>query len=138
MTAEELKHFPQFADLSSQEIELLLPLFEERGLVPGRRVFNEGEDAHGLVLLTHGAVELKSASGFEATVKAPAAFGGAALVHLGPRLMTARTAEPSTIEVLTRTAFHRFADDAPRAAVRILEAVVVDLASLLRESLEER
>ena len=137
MIANDLKLFAPFRDLSGEELELLLPLLEERGLTPGRRVFSEGEDADGIVLLTHGAVKLRTAAGFEARVEAPAAFGAAALVAVGVRAMTATTEQPSTVQELSRTAFHRFADDVPRGAVRVLEAIGAELAHLLREGVDQ-
>ncbi len=136
MNPNDLKRFPQLGDLSEEELEQLIPLLEERLLAQGRRVLTEGEDADGLVLLTCGSVKVASEAGYQGTIKAPASFGAAALATLGTRAMTAVAEEPCTIQVLTRTAFHRFAEDAPRAAVRILEAIVADLAMLLRLRLE--
>ena len=136
MNPNDLKQFRELRDLSETELEMLIPLLEQRDLAKGRRIMSEGEDAEGLVLLTHGSVTLTSEAGHMGTAEAPVAFGAAALVTVGTRAVTAVAADPCTIQLLTRTAFHRFAEDAPRAAVRVLEAIVSDLATLLRQGLD--
>lgn len=133
MNPNDLKQFAPFRDLSAEELDLLLPLLEERTLAKGRRVMSEGEDAEGLLLLAQGSVRVATEQGHEGEIAAPAVFGTAALVSVGTRAMTAVALEPSSVHVLTRTAFHRFADDAPRAAVRLLESIVADFATLLRQ-----
>ncbi len=137
MNPTELKQFPQFRDLSAEELELLVPLFEEKAYAKGRRILQEGGDAEGLLLLSQGSLSTRTEAGHEGELLAPAALGSAALVALGTRAMTAVAKDDCTVHLLTRTAFHRFADDAPRAAVRVLEAVVADLATLLRDGLDE-
>ena len=96
-------------------------------------MLREGEDSEGLVLVTEGKLSMQTEAGHEGKLEAPVALGAAALVTIGVRAMTAVAEEPCTVHILTRTAFHRFAEDAPRAAVRILEAVITDMAGLLRE-----
>ncbi len=137
MNPNDLKQFSPLRDLSAEELEQLIPFLEERLLAPGGRVLTEGQDAHGLVLLIHGSLKVASDAGYEGTIKAPASLGAAALATLGTRAMTAVAEEPCAIQVLPRTAFHRFAEDAPRAAIRILEAIVADLAMLLRQRLDD-
>lgn len=133
MNPNDLKQFNQFRDLSAEELEQLISLLEERPYAKGRRVLREGEDAEGLLLVTEGLLSTQTEAGHEGKLEAPVALGAAALVSLGVRAMTAVAEEPCIVHVLTRTAFHRFAEDAPRAAVRILEAVITDMAGLLRE-----
>ncbi len=136
MNPNDLKQFPQLRDLSAEELEILVPLLDERLVDTGRRIVNEGEDAEGMILIAEGSVRIKNANGHESALKAPVVLGATALVAVGARALTAVAAEPCAVRVLSRTSFHRFAEDAPRAAVRILEAIVADLASLLRQSLD--
>lgn len=136
MTPIELKSFAVFQDLLDEDLEMLAPLLEEQQLTPGRRILREGEDADGMVLVWEGSVRLETQSGDVETLEAPVAFGTAALVAVGARVGTVVTETPCTILTLTRTAFHRFADDSPRGAVRVLERLVVELAGLLRQSLD--
>ncbi|MDX1650822.1 MAG: hypothetical protein R3263_13300, partial [Myxococcota bacterium] len=63
-------------------------------------------------------------------------FGGLALACVGPRMVSAVAEEPTRVRVLSRTAFHRLTEDAPRAACRILEAVLADVALALRSGVD--
>lgn len=136
MNPNDLKQFPQLRDLSAEELEILVPLLEERAVAKGRRLASEGEEAEGMILVAEGSVRIQNAAGHTGSLAAPAALGAVALVTVGARALTAVAAEPCRVLVLSRTAFHRFAEDAPRAAVRILEAIVTDLAALLRQGVE--
>ena len=131
-----LKQFALFQDLLDEELELLGSLLEEQQLTPGRRILRQGEEAESLVLVLEGTVKFETDDGDEETMEAPLAFGASSLVASGPRIATVTTASPSRVATLSRTAFHRFADDAPRGAVRVLESLVTDMAGLLRQSLD--
>ena len=136
MKPADLKQFPLFQDLLDDELDLLCSLLEEQQLTPGRRILRQGEEAESLVLVAEGAVSFETEEGDEATLEAPLSFGASSLVASGPRLATVTTSTPSRVATLSRTAFHRFADDAPRGAVRVLESLVTDMAGLLRQSLD--
>jgi hypothetical protein len=133
VSALELKGIALFADLAEDELEMLAGLLEERELRPKQQLMAEGAEGEGLLLLMEGKLELLStARGSLGQLEAPAHLGVASLVAVGPRPMSARATTPTRVMTLTRTAFHRFAEDAPRGAVRVLEAALAELAGLLR------
>jgi len=136
MNTADLKQFSLLADLAQEDLELLRELLEERPLVSGQQLFREEQEADGVLLLLSGTLRCQSeAEGALGTLVAGAELGVGALVVPGPRAMTCVAEEASTVLLLTPTAFHRFAEDAPRAAVRVLEAAVRELSGTLREGL---
>jgi thioredoxin reductase (NADPH) len=127
--------FSLFADLAEKDLAILADLVEEQGLRAGEVLCLEGSEADGAFLLVEGALDCsREGVGELPRIDAPAALGLAALARAGNREASLKAAEPSRVLLLTRTAFHRFAQDAPQAAVRVLEAVVNDLGSALHAS----
>ncbi len=137
MSALELKRFSPLAELSESELELVADLLEERELAAGQPCFREGSEADGLVLVAEGTLALESRrKGDLGTAGAGAALGALSLVVVGPREATAIASEPTRVHLLTRTAFHRLLEDAPRTGVRVLERLLVELAGLVRAGLD--
>jgi CRP-like cAMP-binding protein len=137
VSLQDLKRFAPFVDLGEEELELLDDLLEPRRLAPGQPLQQEGSEAEGLVLVEEGALRLETKrEGVLGRCEAGAAFGGLSLAAVGPRAVTAVAEEAAQVRVLTRTAFHRLAEDAPRAACRILEATLAEVAGTLRSGLE--
>jgi CRP-like cAMP-binding protein len=133
----ELARLPLLADLSPSELELLASAGEEQVLKPGEVLCLEGAEADGAFLLLDGALECESEGAGELPrIDAPAALGLASLACSGNREAKLVAAGPARVLVLTRNGFHRFSQDAPAGAVRLLGAVVNDLAGVLRGSLE--
>ena len=135
MSAIDWSRFPPFADLGKNEQDILAGVIEEQALRAGEVLCLEGSEADGAILLLEGALDCMSErAGDLGRVEAPAALGLAALARSGNREASLKAAMPSRVALLTRNAFHRFALDAPAAAVRVLEAVVRDLAAALHGS----
>ncbi len=133
----ELKRYTLFADLTADEVELLEDLLEEQEIRQGKHLFREGQESEGLILLVSGAVALESKrAGDLGELRAPAPIGAVGLVAVGPRELSAKASEPCRLLVLSRIAFHRLSEDAPRAACRILEAVLSELAGRTRATLD--
>jgi CRP-like cAMP-binding protein len=123
--------------LTPGELELLASVSEEQALKAGEVLCLEGSEADGAILLLDGALDCaRDGAGDLGRIDAPAALGLASLAYNGNREATLKAASPSRVLLLTRTGFHRFSQDAPAAAVRVLEGVVNDLAGALRGSLE--
>jgi len=136
VSAADLKRFSLFADVSEADLELLQELLETLSLVSGQQLFREEQEADGVLLLVSGALCCQSQeAGALGRLEPGATLGVSTLVVPGPRVMTCVAEEASTLLRLTPTAFHRFAEDAPRGAVRVLEAVLRELAGTLREGL---
>ena len=138
MRIDELKRFSLLAELDDQERYALDELLEERTLLDGKSAFREGSDGEGLVLLAEGRLHLKSTryGGFVGTLTAPYHLGAVSLFCVGPREVTAIAEGPSLIWLLPRSGLARLAADAPRAAFRLAEAAISELAGLTRQGLD--
>ena len=138
MSPEFLKQFPLFAEFSDEDREALADQLEERSLRSGKSAFREGSEGEGLVLLTDGRLKLQSkrTGGVVGVLDAPAHLGAASLFAFGNREVTALADGMATIHVLLRADVLRLADDAPRTAFRLAEAVAGELAGLVRLGLD--
>ncbi|MCR9093659.1 MAG: cyclic nucleotide-binding domain-containing protein [bacterium] len=138
MRASQLKHFALLAEFSEEEREALADLLEERSLPDGKSAFREGAEAEGMVLLSEGRLKLKSkrTGAVVGVLEAPAHLGAASLFAFGKREVTALADGGATIHLLSRTGLPRLADDSPRAAFRLAEAVAAELAGLVRVGLD--
>jgi len=137
VNAYDAKPFAPFSDLTDEELELVGSLLEERELATGEVVLEEGDEADGLVLLSEGRLSLSSArTGELGTLEPGRHVGDASLAALGRREVSLVAVEPSRVLMFPRSAFLRLSDDAPRAATRILEAILRDLATSLRGGLD--
>ena len=100
-------------------------------------LFREREEASGLVLVVEGRVRLESSRAGELGSVGPGtALGAVSLVAVGPREASAVADSACCVLLLRRSTFRRLADDAPRAACRLAEAIACDAAALLRAGLE--
>lgn len=90
------------------------------------------------MLLARGQLNLKSKrkGGFVGSVTAPYHLGAVSLFSLGKREVTAIAEGACTIWTLSRSGLSRLSGDAPRAAFRLAEATVTELASLTRTGIE--
>jgi CRP-like cAMP-binding protein len=137
VSAADLARIGLFADLTPSELGLLASVAEEQALRAGELLCLEGSEADGAILLLDGALECtRDGSGELGRIEAPAALGLASLAYNGNREATLKALGPARVLLLTRTGFHRFSQDAPTAAVRVLEGVINELAGALRGSLE--
>jgi CRP-like cAMP-binding protein len=137
VSAVELKRFTLFEELSEEEREVLSEGIERIELEPGDVLFREQEEASGLVLLVEGRVRLESQRvGELGSVGPGSALGAVSLVTVGPREASAIAESACSIFLLRRSTFRRLADDAPRAACRVAEAIARETAAFLRAGLE--
>ena len=137
MSAAHLARIGLFGDLTVSELELLASAGEEQVLGAGEVLCLEGSEGDGAILLLEGALDCsREGLGELPRIEAPAALGLASLARSGNREAKLVAAAETRVLLLTREGFHRFSRDAPAAAVRLLEAVVSDLAGALRGSLE--
>ena len=133
----DLKRFALFEELSEEEREVLAEGIERIELEPGDVLFREQEEGGGLVLLVEGRVRLESSRAGELGSVGPGtALGAVSLVAVGPREASAVAESACSILLLRRSAFRRLADDTPRAACRLAEAIAREAAALLRAGLE--
>lgn len=139
MSAETFdpKRFPLLAELGEDDAEVLAELLELELVAAGRKIFREGSEASGLLLIEAGRVELRSKrSGASCELGPGAALGGLSLVAIGPREATAAALEACVLWKLPRAHWPRLCEDAPRTACRILEALLLDCSDTVRRSLD--
>jgi CRP-like cAMP-binding protein len=137
VSAVDLARLPLLRDLSPSEIELLAGLVEAQSLRAGEVLCLEGGEADGAILLVEGSLDCaREGAGEMGRIEAPAVLGVAALARAGNREATLKAAGDARVLLLSRERFHRFSEDAPGAAVRVLEAILAELASALHGSLE--
>jgi CRP-like cAMP-binding protein len=131
------KQFRLLAELRETDLEVLFELLEPRRLARGRKLFREGSEADGLVLLASGRIEICGERAPTPFVLEPGAvLGELSLVTVGPRELTASTVEPCEIWRLPRDHWRRLVDDHPRTACRLLEAILAETAATIREALD--
>lgn len=138
MSGVDLKAFAMFSDLSALERAAVEALLEPAmKLADGEQLFCEGQESEGLVLVETGALAVHSLRvGELGTLAAGESLGAASLVAIGAREATATAVGETRVLQLTREAFRRLAVDEPAAGVRVLEAILADLAGSLRRSLD--
>jgi len=137
VSAVDLKDFPLLAEFNDEDREALLELLEGRKIAKGRRIFTEGSEADGLVLLVSGKARLESKRGIDPEIlEAGSVLGAVSLVSMGPREVTAFAQTACHVLVLPRTSWRRLVDDHPRTACRLAEAMLLELAGLVRLGLD--
>jgi CRP-like cAMP-binding protein len=132
----DLRRFPLFAGLDEAELKLVAFLLEARELTAEQRVWREGEPAEGLWLLEEGTLRFETRTeGTLGHYEAPACFGAVSLVGDAAREASAYAAGSARALVLSRTAFAKLLEAAPRTAAHVLAAIAAELAAVLRDGL---
>jgi CRP-like cAMP-binding protein len=133
----DLKRFALFSDLTDSDRQAVAELLEPIELVSGRQCFREGQEAEGLLLVDRGELRLESLRGGElGSCGEGESIGGLALLLVGTREVTATAVTPSRVLQLSRGAFLRLAEDYPRAALRLVQAITAEFAGAVREGLD--
>ena len=137
MNARDLKQFALLAELGEADREAVAELLEERTASQGVALFREGSEAEGLVLVTRGTARLESRrSTDQVDLRAGDSLGALSLVAVGSREATAIAETSVTYWLLPRTSFRRLAEDHPRSACRLAEAILVETAGSMRDALD--
>lgn len=135
---DELKRLQLVTELSPEERAVLAPHLEAVSVAAGGVVFEEGEAGEGALFVRSGALALTSSRSAERVDVGPGtALGALALVSAGPREVCATATQATQLFVLRRSAFRRLRDDEPRAACRLLEAILCESTRLGRAALAE-
>jgi CRP-like cAMP-binding protein len=134
VSARELERFALLQELSPDERRAVRAVMGSLELAPGEVLFREGEPADGLVLVAAGELRVERGDlGPLGSVGPGGVLGGLALVSAGAREVTAVAARSSRVLTLGRPAFRSLADELPRTAWRLGEALLRDLAGALRD-----
>lgn len=137
MSDTDLKRFALLSDLTDSDREAVAELLEPIELATGRQCFREGQEADGLLLIDRGELRLESRrSGELGSAGEGSAIGGLSLLLVGSREITAVAVEQTRVLQLSRAAFVRLAEDHPRAALRLVQAIATEFAGAVREGLD--
>ena len=138
MTVDRLKTFSLMASFTDEDREALADLIDERKVAKGRRIFSEGTEAEGMVLVAAGSVRIESRrTGASEVIEGPVALGALSLVSVGPRECTVVAASTCEVLLLPRTSFRRLVDDYPRTACRLIEGMLDEASGLIRAGLDK-
>ncbi|MCG8592618.1 MAG: cyclic nucleotide-binding domain-containing protein [Proteobacteria bacterium] len=136
MNASELKRFALFAEFTDEDREFVAELMDTLQVSKGAPVFREGSEANGLILVLSGTLRLENKrKGVLGQLEAGSVLGALSLMVVGPREATAFAEEPTQLGLLPRHSFRRLAEDSPRTACRLAEAITADFASYVRSNL---
>ena len=136
MSRPDLKSFALLAELTADDCQELLEILEPATLHADRTLFREGQQSDGLALLVEGTMRLeRSATDQQVRVGPGTALGAMSLVEIGVRESTVVAETPCKILWLRRSEFRRLAEDSPRTACRLLEAIASDFAGRVRVGL---
>ena len=136
MSDLDLKRLTLLAELEEAERQAVAEELEPLVLEAGTLLFDEGEQGEGLLFIVEGGVRVESFRTQRDVELGPgAALGAFSLVASGPREVRAETMSRTRLLVLRRSSFRRFADAEPRAACRLLEAILRETSRLGREAL---
>lgn len=129
-----LKNAPFFSSLAPEEIDRIIPLFNEERYKRGEYIFLEGDPANHLCILASGRVRIikHSAKGKEmivAVIYPGEIFGGAAIFS-SDNPASAQAMEPSSVLKIPTKDFHRLLTQYPAIA----RETVFYLGEKLREA----
>ncbi len=136
MKPEDLKRFSILSDFGDEDRGRLAELLDDESYGEGQNVFREGDEADALYLVVSGTLRIHSkAAGKLGLLCEGTALGAISLVTIGKREASAVAESQLEVASLSRAGFLRLADDYPRTACRLAEAIVIDLAATLRAHL---
>lgn len=132
-TADVLHKILLFRGCTSDELELLAGLFQERQVKPGMTIFTEKMPAEALYIIKSGKVRVTTAVGEGAEVGLLLLgpydfFGEIALIQESSRAVTARAETAAEILILTRKDFQALLDLDPRVAAKVTLSIARLLA----------
>jgi len=117
-----------FKGSSSEELEMVLGLFQERQIKPNATIFTENMPAEALYIIKSGSVRITMMVGegeeMGLLLLGPGEFfGELALIQEEVRLVSARAETAVDLLLLTRKDFHALLDLDPRTASRVLMTI---------------
>lgn len=138
MTGKDLAGFSLLEALDAEEREALCKVLERHELARGEILFEEGDPADGMLLITEGRVRIKCLrTGDLGELGEGQTVGTSSLAGPGPREATAVASSGACVYRLSRDAFHGLVRDEPRVAYKIAEAALRELSDAVRSGLAQ-
>jgi len=133
LTEAEVAKFPLLAPLADAERDAVADELELLELEIGTELFREGELADAALFVVSGRVRVHARRvGVGAEIGPGEVLGTLSLVVDGPREASAETLSHARIWRLSRAGFRRLLEVEPTAACRLLESIVCEYASAVR------
>jgi CRP/FNR family transcriptional regulator, cyclic AMP receptor protein len=123
MDEAPLREIPLFAGLSKKERRGVARQADEVDIEAGRQLVREGEFAYEFFAIEEGTAEVKRGDQFLAELGPGDFFGEMGLVGNVTRNATVTTTSPTTVIVMTGSAFRQIDRDLPEVAKKIRKAV---------------
>ncbi len=137
MTPADLKRYGLLVEFTEEDRGWLVEFLDEECFSEGETVFCEGDEADSLCFVESGSLRISSqADGSLGLLCNGSALGVVSVVIVGKRQATATAESDCKLLMLSRGSFLRLAEDAPRAACRLVEAILSELATSLRANLD--
>ena len=123
LTTAVLREIPLFSSLSEEELNELVPLFQERSYAPKHEITKEGRPGFGFFVIESGSAKV-TVRGEEQTTLGPGSyFGEIALLDDGPRLGTVTTEGSLTAQMLSPREFRPLVKANPNLAWGLLQGL---------------
>jgi len=118
-----LKETPLFSSLSDEDLDSLVPLFNEVSFTPGHVIAREGRPGFGFFVIESGTARVTK-HGEEKTTLGPGSyFGEIALLDSGPRAATVTAETSVSAHVLSGREFRPLVTDNPAVALGLLQGL---------------
>lgn len=135
MAELDLKAIPLFSELTEDELSQLNQLAHPISYKAGECVFQEGEGAIGVFLVTSGTFELRhdqagSDPQVETTINPGGVFGLTSVLDEGPRRASAYARTDSTCLSLSRITFREAIMKNPAIALDVLKTMARNMREL--------
>ncbi|MDP8248009.1 MAG: cyclic nucleotide-binding domain-containing protein [Candidatus Tritonobacter lacicola] len=140
-TGDVLKGVSLFSELTDDEIDLIVPIVNEKAFKPGETIIEEGKPGKNFYVIAEGMVEIRKRieDGREkllAALEEGTFFGEIALFDRGLRTASVRALEDTTILEIDGDRFNGLISSHPAPGVKILRAMMAEMVYRLRRSNE--
>lgn len=120
-----LKQAPLFADVETEDLQMVAQELDEETCVAGERLFDRGDAGDRAYFIVHGRIGMSvhanpSAGGFIATLGERECFGELCLLDDRPRAASAHVVQDATLLALDRHKFRALIERSPALALGVL------------------
>ncbi len=139
LAPEELKKIYLFENLTTQEIEVVLPVIQEKKIVSGDYIFDEGSHAASLFVILNGTVDIlkKGRKGEDQAVIELAAgshFGEMAFLDYAKRAASAMAKDNVVLLEIQYTELDRIIHEHPEIGLKFFKAFTQVLCRRIRHT----
>lgn len=122
------------AGFSRSDLEVMATVCTAIPLDPGDVLYQEGDPSEGLHMILEGRLAASRRGEDIGDLLEGDHLGEGALVDAGPRRVSVRAVDPSTVATLSRDAFERLAEARPDIHARLLEAILREMSLKMRDA----